>query len=99
MTAHFRPKKNKWAETYRFRKRSQKENETLGTFIAKLRPLSLSCDFGEAVEENILGQVIEKCYDDYLRENLLQQWYTLTLEKAQTLGIAIENAEKAYVAT
>ena len=34
LTAHFRPKKNKWAERYRFRKRAQKENETVDTFIA-----------------------------------------------------------------
>ena len=58
LTAHSRPKKNKWAERYRFRKRAQKENETLDTFIAELRVLSLSCDFGETVEDNILGQVI-----------------------------------------
>ena len=55
LTAHFRPKKNKWAERYRFRKRAQKENETLDTFIAELRFLSLSGDFGETVEDNILG--------------------------------------------
>ena len=55
---------------------------------------SLTCDFGEATEENILGQVIEKCADGYLREKLLQQGDTLTLEKAQTLGRAIEFAKK-----
>ena len=94
LTAHFRPKKNKWAERYRFRKRAQNGNETLDTFVAELRVLSLSCDFGENVDDNILGQVIEKCYDGYLREKLLQQGDTLTLEKAQTLGRAIENAKK-----
>lgn len=56
--------------------------------------LSLTCDFGEATDDNILGQVIEKCADGYLREKLLQQGDTLTLEKAQTLGRAIESAKK-----
>jgi len=97
LTTHFQPKKNKWAERYRFRKRAQKENESVDTFIAELRVLSLSCDFGETVEDNILGQVIEKCYDGYLREKLLQQGDTLTLEKAQTLGRAIEHAKKDTV--
>ena len=60
----------------------------------ELRVLSLSCDFGETVEENTLGQVIEKCYDGYFREKLLQQGNTLTLEKGQTLGRAIEHAKK-----
>ena len=27
LTAHFQPKRNKWAERYRFRKREQRENE------------------------------------------------------------------------
>ena len=94
LTAHFQPKRNKWAERYKFRKRSQKENESVDTFIAELRVLSLSCDFGDSVEDNILGQVIEKCHDSYLREKLLQQGDTLTLEKAQTLGRAIEHAKK-----
>ena len=71
LTAHFRPKKNKWAERYSFRKRAQKENETLDTLIAELRNLSLSCDFGESEEDNILGQIIEKGYDGYFREKRL----------------------------
>ena len=90
----FSLKENKWAERYKFRKRAQLQHESLDTFIAELRMLSLTCDFGEAADDNILGQVIEKCSDGYLREKLLQQGETLTLEKAQTLGRAIESAKK-----
>ena len=72
----------------------QKENESVDAFIVKLRVLSLSGDFGESVEDNILGQVIEKCYDGYLREKFLQQGDALMLEKPQTLGRAIEHAKK-----
>ena len=46
-------------------------------------------------DRNILGQIIEKCYDGYLREKLLQQGDTLTMEKAQTLGI--EHAKKRWL--
>ena len=95
LTAHFRPKRNKWAERYRFRKRAQKENESVDTFIAALRMLSLSCNFRDSVDDNILSQVIEKCYDGYLHEKLLQHGDTLTLEKAQTLGI--EHAKKRWL--
>ena len=63
--------------------------ETLDTFIAELRVLSLSCDFGETVEDNILGQVIGKCYNGYLREKRLQHGDILTPEKPQRLGRAI----------
>lgn len=94
LSAHFLPKRNKWAERYKFRKRSQLQHESLDSFIVELRILSLTCDFGEATDDNILGQVIEKCADGYLREKLLQQGDTLTLEKAQTLGRAIESAKK-----
>ena len=97
LTTYFQPKKNKWAERYKFRKRCQLQNETLDTFIAELRVLSLACDFGDVVDENILGQIIEKCSDNYLREKLLQQGDKLTLEKAQTVGRAIEQAKKDTV--
>lgn len=89
LSAHFQPKRNKWAERHKFRKRAQLQHESLDTFIAELRMLSLTCDFEEATDDNILGQVIEKCSDGYLREKLLQQGETFTLEKAQTLGRAI----------
>ena len=45
--------------------------------------LGLIYDFGEAADENILGQVVEKSTDNCLQEKLLQQEDTLTLEKAQ----------------
>ena len=82
LSAHFLPKRNKWAERYKFRKRAQLQQESLDTFIAELRMLSLTCDFGDATDDNILGQVIEKCSDGYLREKLLQQRDGLTLERA-----------------
>ena len=65
----------------------------MDTFTAELRRSSLSCNFGESVEDNVLDQVIEKCYD-YLGEKLLQQGDTLTQEKAQTLGRATEQDKK-----
>ena len=46
-----------------------------GYFFAELRFWSVFCDFGESVECNILGQVIEKCYDGNLREKRLQRGY------------------------
>ena len=72
LSDYFRPKRNKWAERYKFRKRYQEQNENLDTFIAELRVLADLCGFEDALEENILGQVIEKCADSYLRQKLLQ---------------------------
>ena len=63
----------------------------MNTVIVELRILSVSYDLVETVEDNILSQVIEKCYDGYLRE---KQGDILTLEKAQMLGPAIENAKR-----
>lgn len=71
LSAHFQPKRNKWAERYKFPKRAQLQYESLDTFIAELRMLNLRRDFGEATDDNILGQVIEKCSDAYLREKRL----------------------------
>ena len=48
----------------------------MDTFIAELRVLGLSCDFGVSEEDNVLGQIIEKCYDGFLREKLLLQGIT-----------------------
>jgi len=66
----------------------------MDTYIAELRVLADLCGFEDALEENILGQVIEKCADSYLRQKLLQQGDGLNLEKAQALGRAIEQSKK-----
>ena len=77
LARHFRPKK--WDQNDIG---SGREHITIDTFMEKLKVLSLFCDFGAAVEDNIVGKIIEKYYYDYLpgtrdregKEGYLSAW-------------------------
>ena len=45
LTEYFQPKRNFSYEVFNFRKATQKEGETVDQFTARLRELSLHCEF------------------------------------------------------
>lgn len=85
----FSPKVNVVAERYRFRQRSQRAGETTDQFIASLRELVTTCQFGNMEEEMIRDQLVEKTNSSRIRERLLLE-VPLTLPKAMTLARQIE---------
>ncbi|XP_015747522.1 PREDICTED: uncharacterized protein K02A2.6-like [Acropora digitifera] len=61
----------------------------------KLFQLSEHCEFGEAKEEHIRDQLIDKCTKSHnLRKKLLKAGGTLTLQKAREIAKSMEAAER-----
>ncbi|CAM5099970.1 unnamed protein product [Natator depressus] len=87
----FVPKVNVVANHYRFRQREQKTGETIMQYIASLRSLIVTCDFGNMADEMFKDQLIEKTTMLHAREHLLLE-PQLTLEKAITIATQIESA-------
>ena len=56
----FEPKVNVVAERYRFRQRGQRHGETTDQYVAALKELAATCDFGDIEEEMIWDQLVEK---------------------------------------
>ena len=48
---HFKPRLIKIAERFRFYKRHQQPSETVTTYLAELRRLASTCEFGEFLNE------------------------------------------------
>ena len=91
LKAHFNPKTNTVAERHAFRKRSQAPHESILQYVAALRDLVSTCDFGDSENEMIRDQLIENVCNSRIRERLLLE-PELSLERALTLATQIESA-------
>lgn len=79
------------AERYRFRQRGQWHGETTDQYVAALKELAATCEFGAMEEEMIRNQLVEKTNSNRIRERLLLE-VDLTLKKAVTIASQIETA-------
>jgi len=93
LDAHFAHQVNIPFERHQFRQAKQEESETADQFVLRLFQLSENCEFGEAREEHIRDQLIDKCRSHNLRKKLLEASGTLTLQKAREIARSTEAAE------
>lgn len=90
---YFLPKKNQPVERHVFRKCKQNENESIDSYVTRLKNLAKTCDFGTMLNDAIRDQVIDMCYSTKLRRRLLRE-KDLTLEKVQDIARASEAADQ-----
>ena len=87
---HFVPKVNVIAERHKFRQRMQRPDETVNQFLASLRELAATCEFGDMEDQMLRDQLIERVANTRIRDRLLLE-PDLTLVKATTLALQIES--------
>ncbi|KAF7649553.1 hypothetical protein LDENG_00139450 [Lucifuga dentata] len=87
----FSLKVNIVAECYRFRQCGQCTDETTDQYVAALKELITTCEFGTMEEEMIWDQLTEKTNSPRIRERLLLE-VPLTLTKAMMIARQIETA-------
>lgn len=80
-------------ERYVFNKRSQDDTESFDTFVADLRRLVKSCDYGELEDSIIKDRIVMGIRDDTTRKKLLQT-RTLNLHNACDICRAAESASR-----
>ena len=81
----FGPKHSVIMSRYKFRQRSQQAGESVIQFVAALRELATFCSFGGLCEEMIRDQLIEKTSVNRIRERLLMEPDSLTVDCAMGL--------------
>ena len=83
---HAQPKTNTVFARYVFQERRQMAEEPFDTFVTDLRNLVKECKYGTP-EEMVRDKIVSGVYSKDIREKLLNEGDTLTMEKA--IGIAI----------
>ena len=93
LTAHLKPKPIKIAECFRFYKRQQQPNEKMADYIAEVRRLATTCEFGTFLDEALRDKFICGLFKESIQRRLLAE-ADLTLKKALELAQGMEAAEK-----
>ena len=93
LTAHLKPKPIKIAESFRFYKRQQQPSETMADYIAELRRLATTCEFGTFLDEALRDKFVCGLFKESIQRRLLAE-ADLTLKKALELAQGMEAAEK-----
>lgn len=92
---HFKPKRLEVAESYRFHRCFQEENESVSVYSARLRHLASTCNFGEFLNRSLRDQFVCGIRYPATRKKLLSQ--DRTFQEALQVAIADEIAAKESV--
>lgn len=92
LKGYFEPKCNVTYERHIFRNTTPLAQETVASFVTRLRQIAENCNFEASKDDMIRDQVVEKCTLKGLRKRLLQE-ENLTLEKVLNISRTIETAE------
>ena len=92
LKSHFAPKRLVIAERYRFHSCNQAPGETVSTFVANLKRLAATCNFGTHLNEALRDRFICGIHSEQTKRKLLTADYTF--EQALKLALSMETAEK-----
>ncbi|XP_016094176.1 uncharacterized protein [Sinocyclocheilus grahami] len=81
------PKKNVLSERYSFRARKQLNGESLSEYVAELKGLASTCEFGVSLEEQLRDQLVYGICNKDLRARLLSAAYGEPLTWPKVLDI------------
>ncbi|XP_037294989.1 uncharacterized protein LOC119189450 isoform X2 [Manduca sexta] len=90
---HLQPKPSILAERFKFRQRLQKEGESIAEYVAILKKMSKSCEFGGGLDESMRDQLVCGINSEIIRQRLFAE-EKLDYAKAYKLAVSIEAAEK-----
>ena len=90
---YFDDKENVPFERHKFLEAEQESGESVDSFVTRLRKLSIYCEFGTEVDNNIRDQLVSKCQSTNLRRRLLIE-KDLTLQSALEIARLIGSADR-----
>ncbi|XP_075990289.1 uncharacterized protein LOC142985933 [Anticarsia gemmatalis] len=93
MEKHLQPKPSELAERYKFRKRAQQIGESIAEYVAILKKMTKSCEFGSWLEESLRDQLVCGICSETIRQRLFAE-PKLDFARAYSLAISLESAEK-----
>ena len=98
MKNHQDSKSSVIAERFCFNKRDRKQSEQIVQYVAELRRLTESCDYGTCLEHMLHDRLICCIQHECIQQLLLSEGDSLMLKKALDIALAMETAfEKATV--
>jgi len=96
LTDHFQPKPLMIAERFYFHRRDQAVGETTAEYVAELRRLAATCEFGEFLNDALRDRLVCGLRNESVQKRLLSEanlTFAKALELAQSMELADKNAK------
>ena len=93
---HLNPKPSVIAERFRFHKRDQRPSESVMSYVAELRKLSLHCNFGDNLNDTLRDRFVCGITNEATQKKLLAE-SVLTFDGAVKIAHAMETAGRDAV--
>lgn len=93
MKDHLQPEPSKRAERFKLRQRKQEPNETFASYLAALKKLAKTCQFGDQLEDHLTDQFLYGIRNENIRQQLFAE-KELEFSKAVRVALSMEAAEK-----
>ena len=90
---HYDPKPIVIAERYHFHLRNQSQTENISEYVAELRRLAATCEFGEFLDDALRDRFVCGLWSEATRRRLLPE-AKLTFARAVELAQCLEQADK-----
>ena len=91
LKSHLTPRRLIVAERFKFHQRTQKDGEAIATFVAELRRLASTCNFGEFLSEALRDQLVCGIRSSSTQRKLLSE--ERSFEQAMQMALADEVAD------
>ena len=91
LIAHYRPKKIIIYERFKFHSCVQSSNESISDYIAAIKKLARTCDYGDKLNENLRDRFVIGLSNKTTQERLLTE-QDLTFDKAVNFALSREAA-------
>ncbi|XP_049519491.1 uncharacterized protein LOC125943947 [Dermacentor silvarum] len=95
LSDHLSPKPSVIGERAKFHRRCQREGESLSSYVAELRKLSQTCEFGSALDESLRDRFVCGLLREDIQRVLFTEDSKLTFQKAVERALAMEAAKKS----
>jgi hypothetical protein len=93
LESHFERKSSQIFQRALFSRRVQTAGETVSQYVASLRELAAKCSFSStSMDERVRDQLVAWLYDKRMRERLLQEPDTATLQQLVQIAVTLERS-------
>jgi hypothetical protein len=92
LTDHFAPKQNTAFAVFKFRQCNQLEEESIDSYVHRLKDLAKDCSF-QSTEDEIATQITQHCTSMVLKRQILQM-ETVKLDGILKIARTLENVDK-----
>ena len=95
LAEHFEPKKHLDYEILKFRQARQEPNESMDSYVTRLRLLAATCEMGDNLERELKTQILQTCTSRRICRKAIRDEMTLDkiLEYARSMEVADAQAK------